>query len=97
MRDAADVVTWTMMITTMMTRMTKSTSVVDVAVEKKMMITTTRIDPVDVEGMMTMKRWISPAPRTGDVIVTMMMTNPLCVVVEEDGECDGTGSLLFQQ
>jgi hypothetical protein len=31
------------------------------------------------------------------VIVTMMMTNPLCVVVGEDGECDGTGSLLFQQ
>lgn len=28
---------------------------------------------------------------------TMMMTNPLCVVVGEDGECDGTGSLLFQQ
>ena len=96
MRDAADVVTWTMMITTMMTRMTKSTSVVDVAVEKKMMITTTRIDPVDVEGMMTMKRWILPAPRTGDVIVTMMMTNPLCVVAGEDGECDGKGSLLFQ-
>lgn len=96
MKDAADVVTWTMMITTtMMTTMTKSTSVVDVAVEKMTMMTT-RIDPVDVEGKMTMKRWISPAPRTGDVIVTMMMTNPLCVVVEEDGECDGTGSLLFQ-
>lgn len=96
MRDATDVVT-VMTTTITMTTMTKSTSVVDVAVKRKMMITTTRIDPVDVEGMMTMKRWISPAPRTGDVIVTMMMTNPLCVVAGEDGECDGTGSLLFQQ
>lgn len=95
MRDATDVVT-VMTTTITMTTMTKSTSVVDVDVKRKMMITTiTMIDPVDVEGMMTMKTWISPAPRTGDVIVTMMMTNPLCVVVEEDGECDGTGSLLF--
>ena len=65
-------------------------------VKKITMIMTTRIDPVDVIEMMTMKTWISPAPRTGDVIVTMMMTNLLCVVVGEDGECDGTGSLLFQ-
>lgn len=95
MRDATDVVT-VMTTTITMTTTMKSTSVVDVAVVMKiMMTTTTRIDPVDVIEMMTMKRWILPAPRTGDVIVTMMMTNPLCVVVEEDGECDGTGSLLF--
>lgn len=28
-------------------------------------------------------------------IRSVAVTNPLCVVVEEDGECDGTGSLLF--
>lgn len=97
MRDVTDAVIVTITTITMTTMM-KSTSVADVAVERKrMMTTTTRIDPVDVIEMMTMKRWILPAPRTGDVIVTMMMTNPLCVVVGEDGECDGTGSLLFQQ
>lgn len=96
MRDATDVVTVMITTITMTTRM-KSTSVADVVVKKTTMIMTTRIDPVDVIEMMMMKRWILPAPRTGDVIVTMMMTNPLCVVVEEDGECDGTGSLLFQQ
>lgn len=95
MRDATDVVTVTITTITMTTMM-KSTSVAYVVVKKITMIMTTRIDPVDVIEMMTMKTWISPAPRTGDVIVTMMMTNPLCVVVEEDGECDGKGSLLFQ-
>ena len=96
MRDATDVVTVTITTITMTTMM-KSTSVADVVVKNITMIMTTRIDPVDVIEMMTMKTWISPAPRTEDVIVTMMMTNPLCVVVGEDGECDGTGSLLFQQ
>lgn len=96
MRDATDVVT-VMTTTITMTTMTKSTSVVDVAVKRKMMITTTMIDPVDVEGMMTMKTWISPAPRTVMTGTIVTMTSLKCVVVEEDGECDGTGSLLFQQ
>lgn len=67
-----------------------------VAVKRKMMITTTMIDPVDVEGMMTMKTWISPAPRTVMTGTIVTMTSLKCVVVEEDGECDGKGSLLFQ-
>lgn len=69
-----------------------------VAVERKrMMTTTTRIDPVDVIEMMTMKRWILPAPRTVMTGTIVTMTSLKCVVVEEDGECDGKGSLLFQQ
>lgn len=96
MRDATDVVTVTITTITMTTMM-KSTSVVDVVVKKITMIMTTRIDPVDVIEMMTMKRWILPAPRTVMTGTIVTMTSLKCVVVEEDGECDGTGSLLFQQ
>lgn len=96
MRDATDVVTVTITTITMTTMM-KSTSVADVAVERKrMMTTTTRIDPVDVIEMMTMKRWILPAPRTVMTGTIVTRTSLKCVVVEEDGECDGKGSLLFQ-
>ncbi len=38
----------------------------------------------------------SPAPRTVMTGTIVTMTSLKCVVVEEDGECDGKGSLLFQ-
>lgn len=94
MRDATDVVTVMITTITMTTRM-KSTSVADVVVKKTTMIMTTRIDPVDVIEMMMMKRWILPAPRTVMTGTIVTMTSLKCVVVEEDGECDGKGSLLF--
>lgn len=36
------------------------------------------------------------APRTVMTGTIVTMTSLKCVVVEEDGECDGKGSLLFQ-
>ena len=96
MRDATDVVTVTITTITMTTMM-KSTSVADVVVKKITMIMTTRGDSVDGIEMRTIKTWISTAPRTEDVSVTMMLTNPSWSVESVDVECDGKGSVLFQQ